>query len=168
MGAVVYHTSRHHRGIFKFRTLGLVSNTSVKDLKGKVVLCRRKRSREKDREKEPEGEIVWGKEEETKEEERSGREGSESTMKACVSYQRIRDFVVLPPFFRLPLLSTSLPLPLPIPFLLFPPVAVVVASLSLFAFTPMVYEDSLIVCKFAHNERTRTCTYTEGRNVERR
>lgn len=57
MGVVVYHTSRHHRGIFKFR-MGLVSNTSVKDLKGKVVLCRRKRSREKDREKEPEGEIV--------------------------------------------------------------------------------------------------------------
>lgn len=108
-----------HLAATKERSLNLTWAlvTSVKDLKGKVVLCRRKRSRKRERERKSVRERERQTDKQTerksrrersreKEEERMslrrrglGGEGSESTKAWC--YRRFRDFV-LPSFFRLP------------------------------------------------------------------
>lgn len=89
-------------------------DTSVKDLKGKVVLCRRKRRRERDREKEPEG-VTARKRGRDGERGGDGRKGSESTTRgACftgaseISCYRLSSVfrVSLPLLFFLP---SSLP-----------------------------------------------------------
>lgn len=102
------YVSRHQRG--SLNSGWVWSNTSVKDLKGKVVLCRRKRRREKDREKEPEGEIVRERGRNGGRGEDGGREGSESTTEACVtSASEISCYRLSS--VRLPHLLTPSPLP---------------------------------------------------------
>lgn len=137
-------TSRHQRGIFKFK-MGLVGHLS-QGLERKSSSMQKK---EKERERQGERPIEREKEivRERGRGEVGGRAGSESTTKACVTSASEISCYRLSSVFLFFSPSPS-PRPIVLPLLSSP-------LLSLFAFTPTVYEDSPIVCRFAHNERTR-------------
>lgn len=129
--------------MFKFR-MGLIEHLS-QGLERKSSSMQKK-----EEERERQGERAGGRDREGKRKRRrkrrevGGREGSESTTKACVTsaseiscYRLSSAFLFFSrhPAPSLPSLSSPL--------------------LSLFTFTSTVYEGSPIVCRFAHNERTR-------------